>query len=134
MARYHEERAHGKRVPIVGASDSHGVFNAELFGWFYTIAFSHSLELPDLIASIQDLYSVAVEAPPGHTPRAHGPLRLAQYAQFLMREVLPLHDAACAEEGRAMLAFVAGDPAAAGTLARLEGQIEKLYHKLWGEA
>jgi hypothetical protein len=132
VARYHEERARGKQIPIVGASDSHGVFNAELFGWYYTIAFSPSLELPDLIASIKELYAVAIETPPGHAPRAHGPLRLSQYAQFLLREIFPLHDALCADEGRAMLAFVAGDRAAEEMLARLQGQVEKLYHRLWG--
>ncbi len=132
VARYQEDRSRGRRIPIVGASDSHGVVNENLFGWFYTIVFSPSPELPDLVGSIKDLYSVAVEAPPGHFPRAHGPLRLAQYAQFLLREVFPLHDELCEPEGRAMLAYLAGEHGAAEDLTRLQGQVERLYQKLWG--
>ena len=75
---------------------------------------------------------MAVEAPPGHFPRAHGPLRLAQYAQFLLREVFPLHDELCEPEGRAMLAYLAGEHGAAEDLTRLQGQVERLYQKLWG--
>ena len=138
VARYHDERARGKHLPIVGASDSHGVFNGELCGWYYTIAFAPTPDLPDLVDAIKTLYSVAVEAPPGHAPRAHGPRRLAQYAQFLIRTVFPLHDAVCAPEGQAMLDLVgdgrgAGDPAAADTLARLHGRVTALYHHLWGQ-
>jgi len=132
VARYQEERSRGRRVPIVGASDSHGVVNENLFGWFYTIVFSPSAELPDLVGAIKDLYSVAVEAPPGHFPRAHGPLRMAQYAQFLLREVFPLHDELCALEGQAMLEYLAGEHRAAETLAALQGQATRLYRKLWG--
>lgn len=134
VARYQEERSRGRRIPIVGASDSHGVFNENLFGWFYTIVFSPSLELPNLVGSIKELYSVAVEAPPGHFPRAHGPLRLAQYAQFLLREVFPLHDEMCEPEGRAMLEYLAGNNGAVETLARLQGQTDRLYRRLWGTA
>jgi hypothetical protein len=133
VARYQEERSRGRRIPIVGASDSHGTFGENLFGWFYTVVFSPTLDLPDLVASIKDLYSVAVEAPSEHFPRAHGPLRLAQYAQFLLREVFPLHDELCAAEGSVMLNYAAGIPGAVETLSRLQGQTERLYAHLWGQ-
>ncbi|HOT92845.1 MAG TPA: hypothetical protein PLJ78_17665 [Anaerolineae bacterium] len=134
VARYHDERARGKSIPIVGVSDAHGCETGELFGWYYTIVFAPSPDLPDLVENVKSLYSVAVEALPGQTPRAHGPFRLVKYAQFLLREVLPLHDALCIEEGRLMLAHIAGDPSALDLLRMDQGRTATLYNHLWGEA
>ena len=50
----------------------------------------------------------------------------------LLREVLPLHDELCLEEGRLMLAHAAGDGEAAGALAGLKGRVDRLYGKVWG--
>lgn len=111
VARYHEERLLGRRLPIVGVSDAHGCERGELFGWYYTIVFAKSLELQDIIDGIKNLWSVAVEAVPGGTARAYGPFRLVKYALFLLREVFPAHDALCAEEGLAMLRYAAGSRA-----------------------
>jgi hypothetical protein len=150
-ARYHEERAKGRRIPIVGASDSHGCENRQrgLFGWYYTIVFSPSLALEDLIRSIKDLYSVGVEAVPGDRPRPVGPMRLVKFAVFLLREVFPQHDGLCVEEGRLMLAHAAeGEAAGAGdgpmirlgtsapgsaaaALARLNGRTTALLDQCW---
>jgi hypothetical protein len=132
VARYHEERARGKTIPIVGVSDAHGCETGELFGWYYTLVFAPSPELADLVQNVKALYSVAVEALPGQTPRAHGPFRLVKYAQFLLREVLPLHDALCAEEGRLMLAYSAGDANALDLLRQYQGRTAALYEHLWG--
>jgi predicted metal-dependent phosphoesterase TrpH len=133
VARYHEERARGRRIPIIGVSDAHGCERGELFGWYYTIVFSPSAELPALAENIAQLYSVAVEALPGEAPRAHGPFRLVKYAQFLLREVFPAHDALCLEEGRLMLAHLAGDPEAAAGLRARRGSTAALYARYWGE-
>jgi hypothetical protein len=130
VARYHDERAKGKQVPVVGVSDAHGC-ERDLFGWYYTIDFSPSLDLPDLVRSIKDLYSVAIEALPGQEPRAHGPFRLVRYAQFLLREIFPLHDALCHEEGRLMLAHITGEPQAAQQLSVLQGRTAALYDRLF---
>lgn len=133
VARYHEERAQGKKIPIVGVSDAHGCERGELFGWYYTVALAPSADLPDLVQSIKSLYSVAVEALPGETARALGPFRLVKYAQFLMREVFPQHDELCEEEGRLMLAYIAGDRAAAAALRTLQGRAAMLYDRLWAQ-
>jgi hypothetical protein len=133
VARYHDERAGRRRMPVVGVSDAHGCERGELFGWYYTIVLSPTPGLADLIASVKDLHSVAVEALPGETPRAHGPFRLVKYAQFLLREVLPRHDELCLEEGRLMLAHLAGDEGAARALSGLAGRAAKLYDRLWAE-
>lgn len=131
VARYHEERNLGRQIPIVGVSDSHGFETGELFGWYYTIAFAEDCQLSELVGAIRGLYSVAVEAVAGETARAYGPFRLVRYAQYLMREIFPLHDALCAEEGRLMLAHAAGDPVAAAQLRLLNGRVAALYRRLW---
>ena len=134
VARYNDERARGKHLPAVGVSDAHGCSDGELFGWYYTVVFAPSLELADLIQSIKNLYSVAVESLPDQAVRAYGPLRLVKYAQFLLREIFPLHDELCLEEGRLMLANAAGEPGAAGGLHTLKGRVERLYLHLWEAA
>jgi hypothetical protein len=131
VAKYHDLRAQGRNVPIVGASDSHGCERGDLFGWYYTIAFAPSCELADLTGAIKDGFSVAVEATPGSPPRPHGPFRLVKYALFLLREVLPLHDAVCHEEGLWMHRFLAGRPDAAEELRRAAGRVAACYAKLW---
>ncbi|NUQ69844.1 MAG: hypothetical protein HUU17_03395 [Chthonomonadales bacterium] len=131
VARYHEERARGRSVPIVGVSDAHGCERGELFGWYYTIVFSGRLEFDDLTTSIRKLWSVAVEALPGQIARAYGPFRLVKYALFLMREVFPAHDELCVEEGRLMRLHAGGDPDAAARLEALGGRTDALYAKLF---
>jgi predicted metal-dependent phosphoesterase TrpH len=131
VARYHEMRAQGKYIPILGASDAHGCDSSDLFGWYYTIAFAASTALPDLIASVKDCWAVAVDALPGETARAHGPFRLVKFTHFLLREVLPMHDELCVEEGQLMLAYLAGEEGAAEGLRRLQGQTVALYDHLW---
>jgi len=131
VARYHDARAQGKRIPVVGVSDAHGCETGELFGWYYTVVFAPSPDLQDVIQGIKDLYSVAVDAVPGEFPRAHGPFRLVRYAQFLLREVLPLHDVLCEEEGRLMLRYLTGDPEAARSLSLFQGRTKALYDHLW---
>lgn len=131
VARYHDERAEGRQIPIVGASDAHGCERGELFGWYYTIIFSPSLDRTDLIESVKTLYSVAVEALPGEAVRPYGPFRLVKYALFLLREVMPQHDELCEEEGRLMLTHLAGDPAAASSLHALGGRTADLLDRYW---
>lgn len=131
VAWYHEQSSRRPRVPVVGSSDAHGVERGELFGWYYTLVFAPSLEFADLAESIRGQYSVAIEALPGETPRAHGSYRLVKYALFLLREILPQHDELCVEEGRLLLAHVAGEPEAAAAVARLKGRCARLYESLW---
>jgi len=131
VARYHEERARVGELPVVGASDAHGCRRDELFGWYYTLVFAPACELDDLIEGVKDLWSVAVEAMPGESPRPHGPFRLSKYALFLLREVFPAHDALCREEGGLMLDHVRGDASAAQKLAALSGRTARLRDGLW---
>lgn len=131
VARYHEERAKGRRIPIVGVTDAHGCENGELFGWYYTIVFSPSNEAADLIASIKDLYSVAVEAMPGEFPRIHGPLRLVKFAYFALRELFIQHDRLSREEGLLMLEHLKGDPSAQDKVAEIKDKTKKSVTGFW---
>lgn len=132
VARYYEERAKGKKIPVVGVSDSHGTIGCELYGWFYTIVFAPDPDLKSIVEGIKDLRSVAVEALPGEVVRSYGSFRHVRYSQFLIREIFPLHDELCSEEGRLMLAHVAGDEKASGLLSELKGRTMALYSHLWG--
>ena len=134
VARYQEERAKGKRIPICGISDTHGVERSDAFGRYYTLCFAPSLELPDIKAAIMGLNSVAVEAVRGDLPRAYGPFRLVRYALFLLREVFPQHDELCFEEGRLMIQYASGDASARDRLALSQGQIGRVYDRYWARA
>jgi len=133
VGRYHDEQAKGRKIPVVGVTDAHSCQRHRYFDTYYTIAFSPSCGLQDLIGSIKDLYSVAMESLPNDRPRPVGPMRLMKYALFLEREIFPQHDELCLEEGRLMLAYIAGDTDAADALARLSGRTAAMYKRYWGE-
>ncbi|MDH7568645.1 MAG: hypothetical protein QHJ73_03560 [Armatimonadota bacterium] len=131
VARYYYEAAAGRAVPVVGVSDGHGTARG-LHGWYYTLVLARSPQFADVRDAILAERSLGVEQLPGApAPRAFGPFRLVKYASFLMREVMPAHDALCAEEGEAMLAHVAGDPGAANRLKTLQGRVQALYRRMW---
>jgi hypothetical protein len=133
IARYNDERARGRRLPIVGTTDSHGVErrDMDLFDRYSTVVFAPSLTAANVIASVKDLYSVAILNAPEDRPRAFGPFRLVKYALFLLREVFPGHDELAAEEGRLMLGHAAGDATAKDLLARLTGRTAAYMDGLW---
>ncbi|NLK08828.1 MAG: hypothetical protein GX316_09055 [Firmicutes bacterium] len=135
-AFYYEQRAKGKKVPIVAVSDSHSCLNTDEFGHFgniYTLVFSPTLRLEDLIQSIKDLYSVAVEIMPGELPRVYGPYRLVKLARFLLREYIPHHDALCFEEGNHMLAYIRGEKGAQRKLELCQGQVNRFRESRWAK-
>jgi len=131
VARYNEERAQGRKIPIVASSDTHGCERGELFGWFYTIAFARSPELPDLIDSVKNLRSVAVEAMAGEMTRPYGPFRMVKYALFLVREYFPEHDRICRWEGELMLEHLAGSRDARERLAAAQGGVAAHMRQFW---
>ncbi len=131
IARYHEERSKGKSVPIVGVSDAHGCFN-ELFGWFYTVVFAKSNQREDVIDAIKSCNSVAVENIPNESCRPVGPFELVMYTLYLEREVFPLHDSLCEEEGYWMIRYIEGDNQAALELAKRYGRIEDFWKCIFG--
>ena len=133
---HNQLQAEGKRIPVVGVSDAHGCDGQKggTFGWQYTIAFAPSPQFADVAAAIRDCYAVAMEFIPTDRARPTGPLRLAKYALFCEREIFPMHDELCVEEGRLMQAHLAGDESARGALAALQGRTGRLYDRLWASS
>ena len=131
IARYYEERAKGKEVPIVGVSDAHGCFN-NLFGWFYTVVFSKSSQKEDLLDAIKSCRSVAIQDIPNSSPQPVGPFEWVMFTLFLMREVFPLHDELCKIEGKWMMKHYEKDPLAKIELSKLKGQTQALMDRIYG--
>lgn len=131
VARYLEECAKGRRMPVCGIADTHGHERSDQFGRYYTLVVAPSSDLSDIIAGIKDFRSVAIETPKGELARAYGPFRIVKFATFLLREVLPQHDELCFEEGRLMIQYASGDESAVARLAQLQGQIDRFYDKVY---
>jgi len=130
--------------PIVGGSDSHGVLrepftNSSLkkhgvyrpygFSEFYTVVFAKANETAEIISSIKNGYSVAVDSYNGETPRVHGDYRLVSYALFLLSEYFPLQEDLYYEEGRLMLQMTCGSQEAVTELNSKAGQAKALAKK-----
>ncbi|MBQ9369157.1 MAG: hypothetical protein IJT83_15345 [Victivallales bacterium] len=131
VSLWSEQRAQGKKIPVVGISDSHGTINTGLFNWYYTIVFAPTCEFADLSEAIRAEHSVAVHAIEEEAPQLHGPFRYVKFAYFCLREILPLHHEECAEEGRLMMKYFGGDKSAAKMIALCKDRIAELYKKLW---
>ena len=131
VSRWSEERAKGRKIPVVGVSDSHGTQDTGLFDWYYSLVFAPTCEFPDLRAAIKDERSVAVNWIENQAPQLHGPFRYVKFAYFCLREILPLHHEECAEEGRLMLKYFGGDESAAKMIALCKNRVADLYKKLW---
>ena len=106
--RYYDLRAASKRIPIVGATDSHSCEPQNPGGFIAsTIIFSPENECKALIQSVKDFYSVAVDTISTEF-RMVGETRLVRYATFLWQYYFPLHNDLCREEGRLMKQYAVG--------------------------
>lgn len=126
--KYYDDRAKGRRYPIVGSTDSHSSVNNDNAYVASTIVFSPANEKDALIASIKDFYSVAVDGISKEF-RLVGDFRLTKYACFLMKEYFPLHDDLCYEEGRLMKDYACGDEDAGEHLRFISGRMKKQREK-----
>ncbi len=126
--RYYEERAKGRNFPIVGSTDSHSCVHNDGALICSTIVFSPENTREDLISSIKDFYSVAVDSISTEL-RLVGDLRLVMYGNFLLREFFPLHDELTYEEGRLMKDYACGDESAADILKAINGRMKKQREK-----
>jgi hypothetical protein len=93
--------------------------------------FAKSNKLEDIIESITNCYSVAVENIPNETIRPTGSFRLVKYAIYLAREYFPLHDLICSKEGQLMLDFVNGDKTVLDKIVNYNGQVDTLINKIF---
>ena len=106
--RYYEEAAKGRRVPVVGSTDSHSSYASNINAFICeTIIFAPKNERTALIDSVKQFYSVAVDTISKEF-RLVGEARFVRYGTFLLRHYFPLHDELCFEEGRLMKQYVTG--------------------------
>lgn len=122
------EKSRGGNIPVVGVTDAHGCETGSLFGWYYTVVFSTSLELEDIIESIKAGYSVGVEAIPGREVRVYGSLRLTLFTLFLITELFPVHKKICEKEGIAMMEYIASEQQ---NIVSYKENVEEFYKLYW---
>lgn len=127
-ALYYEEYRENRIHPIVGSTDTHGSTehnrNSDICS---TIVFAHENERTDILASIRDKYSVAVDTI-SKEYRLVGELRFQKYACFLMDNWFPLHDRIAAMDGELMREYYLGE-ADASELSNMKDKAEKLMKK-----
>ena len=112
-AIYYDEYRRGNILPIVGSTDSHNsTENNRNAAICSTIVFAHDNERADILQSIKDKYSVAVDTISTEY-RLVGEFRLQKYACFLMENFYPLHDLAARTDGEVMRKYYLGEADAA---------------------
>ena len=126
--RYYEDRAKGRRYPIVGSTDSHSSVHNRNALICSTIVFAPENTREGIVYSIKDFYSVAVDSISTEL-RIVGEMRFVRYATFLLREFFPLHDELCYEEGRLMKDYSCGDEYAEETLRFISGRMKRQREK-----
>ena len=130
-ALYYEEYGAGRIHPIVGTTDSHGsTEHNPMHAVCSTIVFAHENERVDLIQSIKERYSVAVDTV-SKEYRLVGEHRFQKYACFLMENFYPIHDRQAAMDGEVMRQYYVGDATAEeiGTLAKKSRAFIRKYIK-----
>jgi len=141
IAKYFEEVAKGRKIPIISNSDTHRS-HEHTYGRYWTLVFAEKLEQEAIFDAIFDLKSVACELPPcippytggkrgGENLRIYGSFDLVEYAFFLHREFFPLHDKICAKEGELYMRSLNGEELYHRELERLKVELNKLYEKTW---
>lgn len=132
IAFYCDQLQKGRKIPVVGSSDSHGTDPAKYFKQSKTIVFAKELDCASVCGAVKEFYSVAIDDMPGEAYRVYGSFRLVKYARFLLKHYFPGHDSLCFEEGRLMRDYIDGDSSAAAALSALHGRTEKYRVKKLG--
>ena len=105
VALYYDLVSQGIKLPVVGSSDSHSSMpGASHFAQIYTIVFGRE----NVIESISDGYSVAVEAWKGENIRIYGDFRLVKYAHFLINNYFARRAPLCASSGMYIDRYLSG--------------------------
>lgn len=127
-ALYYDEYREGRIHPIVGSTDTHGSTehnrNSDICS---TIVFAHANERADIIQSIKDKYSIAVDSI-SKEYRLVGEFRFQKYASFLMENYFPVHDRQAALDGEIMRQYYVGD-ATADEMNAVTPKAQKLIDK-----
>lgn len=129
VAFYQDVLSRGHAVPVVGNSDSHGTVNNICFNQMKTMVFAKGNSRDTIVDAIRNQYSVALDDKGAEDVQMYSSYRLVSYAIFLYHNYFPLHNALCAEEGRLMRSYLAGDAEAEARLRALKGQTVRLMEK-----
>ena len=127
-ALYYDEYRHGRIHPIVGSTDSHSS-NPSNRNWDIcsTIVFAKANTREEIIQSIKDRYSVAVDSI-SKEYRLVGEFRLQKYACFLMENYFPIHDKQAAIDGELTYQY-ATNSATKEEVELIANRAEKLIKK-----
>jgi len=90
IALHTEMAGAGVRMPVVGNSDTHGLYHT--LGRYWTVAFATANEPDAVLDAVRRGRTVACVQLPGEQLRIYGPLRLVHYAYFLHRRYFPTQD------------------------------------------
>ena len=94
---WHDLRAEGCRIPVVGSSDAHTTVlwsDYDHFSKQFSLIFATGYD--DLLPAVSDGRSVAVRRESDKHFRCVGDYRYAKYARFIMAEYYPAYTALCA--------------------------------------
>ncbi len=129
VQKYHDFCAKGKRIPIVGNTDTHGStpYNAD---WHSarSMVLAYANTRDEIVSAVKACYNVAVQDIREHV-EVLGSLRMMKYCWFLYEHYFPLHDELCFEEGRLMKEYACGDEEAAALLRQIGKRMETLRRK-----
>jgi len=127
-AIYYDEYRRGNVLPIVGSTDSHNsTENNRNAAICSTIVFAHKNERKDILQSIKDKYSVAVDTISAEY-RLVGEHRFQKYACYLMENFYPLHDRAAYSDGEVMRKYYLGE-ADASVVEATAALADKMFDK-----
>ena len=127
-AIYYDEYRRGNVLPIVGSTDSHNsTENNRNAAICSTIVFAHKNERADILQSIKDKYSVAVDTISAEY-RLVGEHRFQKYACYLMENFYPLHDRAAYSDGEIMRKYYLGE-ADASVVEATAALADKMFFK-----
>ena len=133
-AFYYQLRAEGVKIPITGASDSHGTINSGLFDKMFTIVFAAENSRDCILKAVKGCMSVAVEIYDDSVNYSvHGSYRLVSYARFLMEHYFALTARLSLEEGILMRSHALGDKDASARLAQLKNKTDDFYKTYSGK-
>jgi predicted metal-dependent phosphoesterase TrpH len=138
LARYLDFRATRRDVPIVGNSDAHGAEHT--YGSYWTLVWSETPTLEDVLDAIADGWSVACttagRGAAGETRAkrvaVYGSFELVDYAYWLEEQFFPAHDRLCVEEAALACRALAGETLAVGEMTACHLAMERLYALCWG--
>jgi len=134
VAFYNQLRTEGVKIPITGASDSHGTINSGLFDKMFTIVFAKDNSRDSIIEAVKDCLSVAVEVYDDSVNYSvHGCYRLVSFARFLIEHYFALTARLCREEGILMRSHLLGDEEATARLSQLKSRTDDFYKTYAGK-